>query len=65
MVLSVSDISNAEILVMKLTQRKYMQDELNLLSKVQPNTSRDQIMEIHKCSLISKLNTFLNFEGLL
>ena len=42
-----------------------MQDELNLLSKVQPNTSRDQIKEIHKRSLLSKLNPFLNCEGLL
>lgn len=61
-VLSAGDISDAENLVIKLTQRKYMQKEFILLGKREPKASRDQEKEskkIHKRSSLSKLSQFL------
>ena len=66
--LSTSDISDAENLVIKLTQRKYMQKEFILLGKREPKASRDQEKEskkINKRSSLSKLSPCINNNGLI
>ena len=62
--LSVNDIRDAENLVMKLTQRKYMPTEVSLLSKLQ-SSEKSKVKETRKLSSLSKLNPFINDDGLI
>ena len=60
-VLSMQDICDAEKLVIKLTQRKYLSTEVSLLSKLQ-STEKSKLREARKLSALSKLNPFINSE---
>ena len=63
--LEVSDIQSAEILVLKLTQLKYLQPELEILSKVNAEGGRRKCKEVKKASSLSSLDPFVDSEGLI
>ena len=64
-VLNAKDIQSAERLVIKLSQQKYMQEEFGLLQKLASCATSGNAKAMRKLSSLSRLNPFINEEGLI
>ena len=63
--LKVVDLQKAEEEVLKLTQRKYMSSELEVLNRINSSAGRAEVRKVKRLSSLSKLDPFISNEGLI